>query len=239
VIFVLFLWLVLAFCVAAAANSRGRNGIGWFLISILLSPIIALLLLIAFPVGSDTGSFASDDQELQRNIVKSRQFGPRRTRAFSGITVVVAILVVIVVLLGRTDFGKESPNTSGTSAPLKQVAQNPVALAQTFVPTVENEPQWRPDVVPKQWPQLTSAPGDKPLAQKTSRQKLEIADKVATKWRDYSNATSKARPTLDESNRAIKYLLTIESDTIEFPAAWGLFIKLRQFDRENLRDRKS
>lgn len=42
-------WTVCAFVVAAAARARGRSAIGWFMLSVLLSPLIAVLLLIAFP----------------------------------------------------------------------------------------------------------------------------------------------------------------------------------------------
>ncbi len=40
-------WIVLAVCVGIAATSRGRSGAGWFVLACILSPVIALLLLIA------------------------------------------------------------------------------------------------------------------------------------------------------------------------------------------------
>src|SRR5258708_19056971 len=40
------------------------------------------------------------------------------------------------------------------------------------------------------------------------------------------------RPTSEETGAAIKYLLTIDPKSAEFPAAWGIFIHLRQVDRE-------
>ena len=42
-------WIIFAVIIGIAASSRGRNGIGWFLISVLLSPLLGLLLLIALP----------------------------------------------------------------------------------------------------------------------------------------------------------------------------------------------
>lgn len=42
-------WLVLAGIIAAAAGARGRGPAAWFFVSLLFSPIIAALLLMAFP----------------------------------------------------------------------------------------------------------------------------------------------------------------------------------------------
>jgi len=43
------IWFVLAVFIAGAADSRGRSAFGWFVISIFLSPLLAVLLLLAFP----------------------------------------------------------------------------------------------------------------------------------------------------------------------------------------------
>jgi hypothetical protein len=45
----LLVWLVISFIVGVAAQRRGRSGSGWFFVSFLLSPILALLLLLVFP----------------------------------------------------------------------------------------------------------------------------------------------------------------------------------------------
>lgn len=42
------IWLGLAIATGAAARSRGRSGIGWFLLAMIFSPLIALILLMAF-----------------------------------------------------------------------------------------------------------------------------------------------------------------------------------------------
>ena len=44
-----WLWIILAGFIGAAASARGRSGIGWALLSLLLSPILAGLLLLLFP----------------------------------------------------------------------------------------------------------------------------------------------------------------------------------------------
>jgi hypothetical protein len=40
-----FFWLVLSILAGAYANSKKRSGFGWFLISIVLSPIISFIIL--------------------------------------------------------------------------------------------------------------------------------------------------------------------------------------------------
>jgi len=46
---VLFIWLALAVIVAVGANTRGRNSVIWFLLAVILSPLIGGLLLLAMP----------------------------------------------------------------------------------------------------------------------------------------------------------------------------------------------
>ncbi len=38
-------WVILALVVAIVASTRGRSGIGWFFIALLISPIISLIVL--------------------------------------------------------------------------------------------------------------------------------------------------------------------------------------------------
>ena len=40
------LWVVFAFIVAAGAGNRGRSGLGWFIMSIIISPLLAGLALV-------------------------------------------------------------------------------------------------------------------------------------------------------------------------------------------------
>jgi hypothetical protein len=44
-----FIYFALAVIVGVAANTRGRSGIGWFLLAILISPLISGLLVLALP----------------------------------------------------------------------------------------------------------------------------------------------------------------------------------------------
>lgn len=42
-------WLVFSCVVGAGASARGRSGFGWFLLSALISPLLALVLLLLLP----------------------------------------------------------------------------------------------------------------------------------------------------------------------------------------------
>ena len=42
-------WLLFSGLIAIAAKARGRTGIGWFLISLIISPLFALILVLALP----------------------------------------------------------------------------------------------------------------------------------------------------------------------------------------------
>jgi hypothetical protein len=67
---VLILWLVFAICVGAAASERGREGVGWFSLALLFSPLLVALLLIVFPN-------LKQEQMLQAAL-KSPQAPPRQ-----------------------------------------------------------------------------------------------------------------------------------------------------------------
>jgi hypothetical protein len=41
-----FFWIAFSVVVGVAANARGRDGVGWFLLALFISPLIALLLVL-------------------------------------------------------------------------------------------------------------------------------------------------------------------------------------------------
>ena len=47
------LWIVLCIAVAIGADNRGRNGLGWFGLSLLFSPVIAGALLMILGTAKD------------------------------------------------------------------------------------------------------------------------------------------------------------------------------------------
>ena len=46
---IFILWPLLALVVAAAAQSRGRSGLGWFILAVVLSPLVGLILVQLLP----------------------------------------------------------------------------------------------------------------------------------------------------------------------------------------------
>jgi len=66
IIISIILWLVLCFVVAAGANNRGRSYVGFFLISLFLSPLIGLIILLALGKNKDVIE--------KRNIEKKQLF---------------------------------------------------------------------------------------------------------------------------------------------------------------------
>jgi len=48
-IITLILWFALAIVIGVAADSRGRNGGGWFFLALLISPLIAGIMLFVLP----------------------------------------------------------------------------------------------------------------------------------------------------------------------------------------------
>lgn len=45
----LFIWLVFSGGIAYAASARGRSGVGFFFLSLLLSPLLGLIVLLLIP----------------------------------------------------------------------------------------------------------------------------------------------------------------------------------------------
>ena len=45
----LIVWLAFAVLVGTAANARGRSGLGWFVLAMLLSPLVAGVILALLP----------------------------------------------------------------------------------------------------------------------------------------------------------------------------------------------
>jgi hypothetical protein len=48
-IFILIFWVILASAVASYADRRGRNRVAWFVVALIISPVIAIIFLAAAP----------------------------------------------------------------------------------------------------------------------------------------------------------------------------------------------
>jgi hypothetical protein len=47
IVFIAFFWIFACVIVGVAANTRGRFGLGWFLLACIISPLLAGLLVLA------------------------------------------------------------------------------------------------------------------------------------------------------------------------------------------------
>jgi hypothetical protein len=59
-------WLGLAIVVGVAASHRGRNGVGWFFLAVVITPLIAGLLVLVLP----DANIERQQQEIQLNSRK-------------------------------------------------------------------------------------------------------------------------------------------------------------------------
>ena len=55
--------LILSAIVGGAADTRHRNAIGWFVLSVLITPLLAGLLLFALPIKQPTRPLGADRLE--------------------------------------------------------------------------------------------------------------------------------------------------------------------------------
>ena len=56
-------WLIFAIVVGVGADSRGRSGIGWFFLSVLISPLLAFVLLVLLPSLKSAGGAGAPTPE--------------------------------------------------------------------------------------------------------------------------------------------------------------------------------
>ena len=72
--FIAVIWIVLCFVIAGGASSRGRSGVGWFFISALLSPVIAIIMLVCLrPIEAvDT---VKEDKDVQAYLAWRKEQG--------------------------------------------------------------------------------------------------------------------------------------------------------------------
>ena len=64
-------FLAMVICVATVAQNQGRNGLGWFFLSLLITPIFAILVLIAYGDTDAKRRQRAIDDERARNSVRN------------------------------------------------------------------------------------------------------------------------------------------------------------------------
>jgi preprotein translocase subunit SecG len=97
-----FLWFMLSFIIANAANQRGRRAIDWFLLSLVTSPVLAALFLLLFPpiTRRQPSYSAADDRALQTFIENQTPDDTTNNKASVAILwVIFFILIMLAVLI--------------------------------------------------------------------------------------------------------------------------------------------
>ena len=72
-----FFWIGFSIAVGAAASSRGRTGIGWFLLALIFSPILMLVLVLVIPRKNGASVTIVEGPPHVPLVGKSRYFDPR------------------------------------------------------------------------------------------------------------------------------------------------------------------
>jgi hypothetical protein len=71
-LFMIGLWIALCSVVGVAASTRGRDGGGWFVLALVISPLIAGLLVLALPAVIKNGKPAYALSPSQVRIVRGQ-----------------------------------------------------------------------------------------------------------------------------------------------------------------------
>ena len=116
--FLLITWIIGFFVCAFVASQRGRSGIAWGFISLLISPLLALLVLIAIPSkrratrrerprnSYDEEDEAEEEVEEERPTARNEDLDRRRSpetailRGIGGVLLVIGVSVVIMNVRG-------------------------------------------------------------------------------------------------------------------------------------------
>jgi len=64
--FLIIFWIFLSGCVAVGAKNMGRSGLGFFLFSLLISPILAVIILLIIGKNKDV----IEEQDIENGISK-------------------------------------------------------------------------------------------------------------------------------------------------------------------------
>jgi hypothetical protein len=67
-------WLVFAVIVAVAANSRGRNPLGWLVLACIISPLLAAIVLVVLPSRGEAHSWMDKHEGRVRSCPHCAEF---------------------------------------------------------------------------------------------------------------------------------------------------------------------
>jgi hypothetical protein len=112
-------WIVVAIIVGVVAGSRGRSGVGWFVLAFVISPFIAGLLLLVLPRRNTNRSVASGANMGESVPTQSFTFG-------RAVVIVLALIAALIVAGIAVAFGIVAPDWRGVDA-------DPIERATFFI----------------------------------------------------------------------------------------------------------
>jgi len=133
-------WLVLCFVIAWAAGQKGRSGVGFFFLSLLLSPLVGGFVLLVVPARNPgSPSMPPQKQSLAQPAAPMPAAQNSGFRTFRNLAAVAVVLSIGYWIL--------KPATSPTTVPVPSVAQavtTPVASPSPAVPATSSSVPNRP-----------------------------------------------------------------------------------------------
>jgi hypothetical protein len=125
---IILFWIGFAVVVGVGANTRGRNGPGWGLLAVLISPLLAGLLLLALPRGEKRDPTVKHVSNWEH--WKELRLTTDNKSFYTGVSVwVVLLLIVGIGIIGKPVTSPPAPKASTT---------------QSLTPNV-NDPKWVKD----------------------------------------------------------------------------------------------
>lgn len=119
-------WIVFAVLVGVLANRRGRNGVGWFFLSLIISPLIAgLFVLVLDPLRPSYAQIAAiaaveatPANSHARQLLEQLTPQAKRQRAECKNQRLIGVLILLAVVgfMALGSFSSQAPVTPGSSA---------------------------------------------------------------------------------------------------------------------------
>jgi hypothetical protein len=132
-------WLIASVLVGIGAAGRGRNGFGWFLLAVIISPLLAFILLALLPnlrllamMEAPYRAQQVDDVALRNAIARNDSEQPTTRQ------VVVALVVLIGVVVGVAYYYSSGATGPPASAPMIAPADTAPSLQPMPVPRPKN-----------------------------------------------------------------------------------------------------
>ncbi|MET0970088.1 MAG: hypothetical protein ABWY18_12865 [Tardiphaga sp.] len=102
-----------------------------------------------------------------------------------------------------------------------------------FKATLDNESEWRADRPPEAWPLFPAGHAlARPGVRRTGADAVAAANALEQRWAQSMAGTGVKRPATGEIHEAMRTLMAVDAKSLDYPAAWAAFVRLRKIERE-------